>query len=175
MINTIVLTAGRFDPKNTSDRMINDVGLVPIHGKISISWVLDSILKNGSDKVKVVLSKSNKKLRRFLENYYPQIERYYNSEESSLIFSLYIALNTCDDNTPIQIILGDTFINEKFPIEENVLLVSGKIKSSKQWCLVSNDENSNLKDIFNTSSKLSELFFIFRETISFNIFVSENL
>ena len=64
-------------------------------------------------------------------------------------------MNTCDDNTPIQIILGDTFINEKFPIEENVLLVSGKIKSSKQWCLVSNDENSNLKDIFNKQKDLS--------------------
>ena len=44
-INTIILAAGKFNPKNMSAGMITETGLLPVRGKPAINWIVDSVKK----------------------------------------------------------------------------------------------------------------------------------
>ncbi len=149
-INTIILAAGKFDARNVSAGMIKEVGLLPIRGKSSIAWVIDSAVKNGAENIKVVLRQSSTRLKHFLSYRYPEVEQVVLGEEGEdREVSPLTILGLCDDDLPTQIILGDTLINGDFPEESDVFLSSPKIKASKNWCLVSKDEQNHILQIYN--------------------------
>ena len=148
-INTIILSAGKFNPKNITGGLITDPGLLPIRGKPAINWCLDSALKNGAENIKIVLRENNTRLSRFLGYGYPEVRQYFIDGNSDFSASLLGLLQSCDINLPTQIIFGDTLIDEPFPTEPDVFLTSPEIKTSKQWCLVTKDATSHLDKIYN--------------------------
>ena len=75
-INTIILAAGKFNPKNISSGMITDPGLLPIRGKPAINWCIDAAKKNGAGDIKIVLRSSNTRLSRFLVTVIPMSGRF---------------------------------------------------------------------------------------------------
>lgn len=154
-INTLILSAGKFDAKNISAGLITEVGLLPIRGKPVIAWVIDSVKRNNTDKVKIIIRKNNTRLSRFLGYRYPEVEQVFLNDNDDMSVSLVTLLNECDDNNPIQIILGDTLINESFPEEKDVFLSSSDIKASKNWCLVSKDNNGHIQHIYNKERDIS--------------------
>ncbi|MCM1324011.1 MAG: hypothetical protein NC218_07605 [Acetobacter sp.] len=154
-VNTLILAAGKFDAKNISAGLITEVGLLPIRGKPAIAWVIDSAKKNNADKVKIIIRKNNTRLSRFLEYRYPEIAQVFLNDNDDMSVSLLTLLNECDDNKPTQIILGDTLINEDFPMEKDVFLSSSNIKASKNWCLVSKDDNGHIQHIYNKERDIS--------------------
>lgn len=154
-INTIILAAGKFNPKNISGTMITEAGLLPIRGKPAINWCIDSARKNGAENIKIVLRSGNTRLSRILSYSYPDVKQIFVEGGEDIATSLVCMLDNCDDNLPTQIILGDTLINEVFPKESDVFLSSPNIKTSKQWCLVSKDENGHISRIYNKERDIS--------------------
>ena len=154
-INTIILSAGKFNPKNISAGMITDPGLLPIRSKPAINWCIDSAIKNGAEKIKIVLRENNTRLSRFLGYSYPEVEQYFIDSNSDFSSSILNLLGKCDEKVPTQIIFGDTLIDEAFPEENDVFLSSPNIKASKQWCLVSRDKNGYLDRIYNKERDIS--------------------
>lgn len=154
-INTIILSAGKFNPKNISAGMITDPGLLPIRSKPAINWCIDSAIKNGATDIKIVLRENNTRLSRFLGYSYPDVQQYFVDSNSDISSSMISLLNSCDEKLPTQVILGDTLIDEAFPTEEDVFLSSPNIKASKQWCLVSRDEKGYLDRIYNKERDIS--------------------
>ena len=154
-INTLILSAGKFDARNISAGLITEVGLLPIRGKPAIAWVIDSVKRNNADKIKIIIRKNNTRLSRFLGYRYPEVEQVFLNDNDDMSVSLLTLLNECDDNTPTQIILGDTLINESFPEEKDVFLSSADIKASKNWCLVSKDDNGHIQHIYNKERDIS--------------------
>lgn len=154
-INTIILAAGKFNPKNMSAGMITETGLLPIRGKPAINWVIDSVKKNGYDNIKIVLRENNTRLSKILSYSYPHVQQIFVEDSEDLSISLMKILDNCDNNAPTQIILGDTLINEDFPKENDVFLSSTNIKASKQWCLVTKDKNNHILRIYNKERDIS--------------------
>lgn len=154
-INTVILSAGKFNPKNISAGMITDPGLLPIRSKPAINWCIDSAIKNGADKIKIVLRENNTRLSRFLGYSYPNVQQYFIESNSDISSSIINLLDSCDEKLPTQIIFGDTLIDETFPEENDVFLSSPNIKASKQWCLVSKDTNGYLDRIYNKERDIS--------------------
>lgn len=154
-INTLILSAGKFNPKNISAGMITETGLLPIRGKPAINWIIDSVRKNGCDNIKIVLRKNNTRLSKVLSYSHPDVEQIFVGDSEDLSISLVKILNTCDDKYPTQVILGDTLINEDFPQEDDVFLSSKNIKTSKQWCLVTKDENNHILRVYNKEKDIS--------------------
>lgn len=154
-INTLILSAGKFDARNISAGLITEVGLLPIRGKPAIAWVIDSVKRNNADKIKIIIRKNNTRLSRFLGYRYPEVEQVFLNDNDDMSVSLLTLLNECDDNKPTQIILGDTLINESFPEEKDVFLSSADIKASKNWCLVSKDDNGHIQHIYNKERDIS--------------------
>ena len=136
-INTIILSTGKFNPKNISAGMITDPGLLPIRGKPAINWCIDSAIKNGAEKIKIVLRENNTRLSRFLGYSHPDVQQYFIESNSDISSSIINLFESFDEKLPTQILLGDTLIDEDFPEENDVFLSSPNIKASKQWCLVS--------------------------------------
>ena len=154
-INTIILSAGKFNPKNISAGMITDPGLLPIRSKPAINWCIDSAIKNGAKEIKIVLRENNTRLSRFLGYSYPDVQQYFIESNSDIATSVISLLNNCDESLPTQIIFGDTLIDETFPKENDVFLSSPNIKASKQWCLVSKDSKGCLDRIYNKERDIS--------------------
>jgi capsular polysaccharide biosynthesis protein len=154
-INTIILAAGKFNPKNISSGMITDPGLLPIRGKPAINWCIDAAKKNGAGDIKIVLRSSNTRLSRFLGYSYPDVRQIFVGGDDDAATALVSMLGSCNDDMPTQIILGDTLINEPFPEEADVFLASPNIKTSKQWCLATKDENGHLLRIYNKERDIS--------------------
>lgn len=154
-LNTIILSAGKFNPKNISMGMINEQGLLPIRGKAAINWCIDDVLAKGFKNVKVVLRKNNSRLSNFLSFNYPTIQQIFVGDHENLFHSLSSVLTHCDENLPTQIILGDTLINEPFPVEDDVFLSSPNVRTSSQWCLISKDDNMHIKKIYNKEKDIS--------------------
>lgn len=154
-INTIILSAGKFNPKNISAGMITDPGLLPIRSKPAINWCIDSAIKNGAEQIKIVLRENNTRLSRFLGYSYPDIQQYFIESNSDISTSIIGLLDNCDEKLAMQIIFGDTLIDEPFPEENDVFLSSPNIKASKQWCLVSKDKNGYLERIYNKERDIS--------------------
>lgn len=154
-INTIILSAGKFNPKNISAGMITDPGLLPIRSKPAINWCIDSAIKNGAKEIKIVLRENNTRLSRFLGYSYPDVQQYFIESNSDIATSVISLLNNCDESLPTQIIFGDTLIDEAFPKENDVFLSSPNIKASKQWCLVSKDSKGCLDRIYNKERDIS--------------------
>lgn len=154
-INTVILSAGKFNPKNISAGMITDPGLLPIRSKPAINWCIDSAIKNGADKIKIVLRENNTRLSRFLGYSYPNLQQYFIESNSDISASIINLLDSCDEKLPTQIIFGDTLIDEPFPEENDVFLSSPNIKASKQWCLASKDANGYLERIYNKERDIS--------------------
>ena len=154
-INTIILSAGKFNPKNISAGMITDVGLLPIRSKPAINWCIDSAIKNGADKIKIVLRENNTRLSKFLGYSYPNVQQYFIESNSDISASIINLLDSCDEKLPTQIIFGDTLIDEPFPEESDVFLSSPNIKASKQWCLVSKNSKGYLDRIYNKERDIS--------------------
>ena len=154
-INTIILSAGKFNPKNISAGMITDPGLLPIRSKPAINWCIDSVKRNGADKIKIVLRENNTRLSRFLGYSYPDVQQYFIETNSDISTSIINLLENCDEKLPTQIIFGDTLIDEPFPEENDVFLSSPNIKASKQWCLVSKDKKGYLERIYNKERDIS--------------------
>lgn len=154
-INTIILAAGKFNPKNISSGMITDPGLLPIRGKPAINWCIDAAKKNGAGDIKIVLRSSNTRLSRFLGYSYPDVRQIFVGGDDDAATALVSMLGSCNDDVPTQIILGDTLINEPFPEEADVFLASPNIKTSKQWCLATKDENGHLLRIYNKERDIS--------------------
>ncbi len=154
-VNTIILSAGKFNPKNISVGMITDPGLLPIRSKPAINWCIDSAIKNGADKIKIVLRENNTRLSRFLGYSYPNVQQYFIESDSDISSSVINLLDSCDENFSTQIIFGDTLIDETFPEEDDVFLSSPNIKASKQWCLVSKDKKGYLARIYNKERDIS--------------------
>ena len=148
-INTIILAAGKFNAGNISVGMIEEVGLLPIRGKAAIAWVIDSAMKNGAEGIKVVLRNSSVRLRHFLDYRYPEVEQVVLEEREDQEISPLALLGVCNDDLPTQIILSDTFIDEDFPTEGDVFLSSPKVRVSKNWCLISKDEKSCIREVYN--------------------------
>lgn len=155
MTNTIILSAGKFNPKNISAGMISDPGLLPIRGKPAINWCIDSAMKNGAENIKIILRESNTRLSRFLGYSYPEVQQYFIDSNSDFSSSVLNILSDCDENQPTQIILGDTLIDEPFPDEADVFLSSPNIKASKQWCLVTKDDQNHIERIYNKERDIS--------------------
>lgn len=155
VLNTLILAAGKFEAKNISAGLITEVGLLPIRGKPAIAWVIDSAKKNKADKIKIIIRKNNTRLSCFLGYRYPDVEQVFLNDDDDMAVSLVTLLNACDDNKPTQIILGDTLINEDFPCEKDVFLSSSDIKASKNWCLVSKDDNGHIRHIYNKERDIS--------------------
>ena len=154
-INTIILAAGKFNPKNMSAGMITETGLLPVRGKPAINWIVDSVKKNGCNNIKIVLRENNTRLSKILSYGYPDVQQIFVGDSEDLSVSLMKILNSCDDSFPTQIILGDTLINEDFPKEDDVFLSSTNIKASKQWCLVTKDENEHILRVYNKERDIS--------------------
>lgn len=154
-INTIILSAGKFNPKNISAGLITDPGLLPIRSKPAINWCVDSAIKNGADNIKIVLRENNTRLSRFLGYSYPDVQQYFIESNSDISSSMINLLDSCDEKLPTQIIFGDTLIDEPFPEENDVFLSSPNIKASKQWCLVSKDKKGYLEKIYNKERDIS--------------------
>lgn len=154
-INTVILSADKFSPQNLGVGLISEQGLLPIRGKPSINWCIDSLKSKGYHDIKIVLRENNKRLSKILSFNYPDILQIFIKGQESLLLSLKNVLETCDENLPIQIILGDTVINEKFPEEPDVFLSSTNIKASKQWCLISKDEHNHIEKIYNKERDIS--------------------
>lgn len=58
-INTIILAAGKFNPKNISSGMITDRGCCRYAASRPINWCIDAAKKNGAGDIKIVLRSSN--------------------------------------------------------------------------------------------------------------------
>lgn len=135
--------------------MITDPGLLPIRGKPAINWCIDAAKKNGAGDIKIVLRSSNTRLSRFLGYSYPDVRQIFVGGDDDAATALVSMLGSCNDDMPTQIILGDTLINEPFPEEADVFLASPNIKTSKQWCLATKDENGHLLRIYNKERDIS--------------------
>lgn len=123
--------------------------MLPIRGKAAIAWVIDSAMKNGAEGIKVVLRNSSVRLRHFLDYRYPEVEQVVLEEREDQEISPLALLGVCNDDLPTQIILSDTFIDEDFPTEGDVFLSSPKVRVSKNWCLISKDEKSCIREVYN--------------------------
>lgn len=155
MTNTIILSAGKFNPKNISAGLITDPGLLPIRGKPAINWCIDSVIKNGFDNIKIVLRQNNTRLSRFLSYTYPDVKQIFIGSDADFSQSLLNLISGLKDSEPTQIIFGDTLINEKFPKEKDVVLCSPNIKASKQWCLITKDGQGHIEKIYNKERDIS--------------------
>ena len=155
MINTLILAAGKFSPKNISAGMITEVGLLPIRGKPAINWVIESAKKNGAENIHIVIRENNTRLSRLLGYSYPDVKQVFVRSNEDLSASLMELLSKCKDDLPTQIILGDTLIDEEFPKESDVFLSSPKIKASKQWCLVSKTKEGFIDKVYNKERDIS--------------------
>lgn len=99
-INTIILAAGKFNPKNISSGMITDPGLLPIRGKPAINWCIDAAKKNGAGDIKIVLRSSNTRLSRFLGYSYPDVRQIFVGGDDDAATALVSMLGSCNDDMP---------------------------------------------------------------------------
>ncbi len=147
-INTIILAAGRSDAKNLSAGLITEVGLLPVHGRPAIAWVIESARKNGAGDIRIIMRRDNTRLARFLEYRYPEVRRSFLTRDGDVSLSLAALLDLCDPAKPVQVILGDTLIHETFPEESDVFLSSPDIRASRNWCLVEKDAENRIARVY---------------------------
>lgn len=149
--NTVVLCAGRINPKNIPVGLSDDEGLIPVGGRPAIAWCLDSLFAKGaaeSGGVDIVVRRANRRLLAILEHRYPEVRAHAIGEGGSILTSLAAGLAAADETAPTQVVLGDTAVQESAAPAPDVLLASGRIKASRPWCLVTRDAAGRLKDVY---------------------------
>lgn len=155
--NVIVLSAGKIQHKNLSSAMIAEEGMLPVRGKPSVIWSIDSLIKNSYKNITVVVRENNKRLRKILKYYFENIEITLYDENlyyDSILSSIKQGLANADENLPTLILLGDSFINGEIPQTTNFVLTSDNIITSKQWCLISKDNEGNISGIFDKEKNI---------------------
>lgn len=156
--NTVVLSAGKIQHKNLSSAMIAEEGMLPVRGKPSVVWSIDSLIKNSYPDITVIVREENKRLQKILKYYFENIEIVVYDENlyyDSILSSIRQGLKNAKKDLPTLILLGDSFINGKIPEDTDFVLTSDNILTSKQWCLVTKDDNGNISEIYDKEKNVS--------------------
>ena len=155
--NNIVLMAGKSSPELVPTGHMSSMGLVPLRGKPSLGWVLESVFKNGAEEIILVLNKNNKKQTNYIKNIYSKMFKIKIIEiggGNTILHSLKAGLDESENTYPTRIILGDTLINQQFPDENNLVLTSKEISFSNYWCVADKDKNNNILNFYDKKKNI---------------------
>jgi hypothetical protein len=152
---TIILAAGRSDPKNMNTGLFNSAPMIPVNGKPVIGWILDEELKKRpGSKVTVVTRLGDKSLQRFLTHFYISrhaVRLHYvnpaNPEQDTILASLQAGLEDVPTDSAVNVILGDTLILDDCS-ERDVIFTSDRIDEARTWCLVETRPDGEITHFF---------------------------
>jgi dTDP-glucose pyrophosphorylase len=150
-LKTIILSAGKIDYKHLPFGMHQSNATIPVNGKPVISWILDDLISKGFNEVVVALNKENYKLIQMLEKNYChriKLDLAKIDNPSSILVSLNEALSLFRDNANgVQVILGDTLIQDSFKNLQNCIY-SAKVAQSENWCIANSDSSGRITELF---------------------------
>lgn len=96
--------------------------LIPVAGKPIIAYILDQLMESGIRQFVFILGYLGEKIREFLEEHYPDIEKIYvyQNEREGLGHAIYLCKQALGEDDEVLIQLGDTLLD----LDMNVLLNS---------------------------------------------------
>jgi dTDP-glucose pyrophosphorylase len=137
---TVILSAGRVNPRDLPLPYIPSVGLVPVNGRPAISILLDDLLRRGLQNCVVVLREDDGRLAEFLDRSYRKRMQLVLSKvaaRGTILDSVQAGLETARSLVPdaaVRLLLGDTLIPDELPSAGDYVCVK-QVEDSERWCL----------------------------------------
>jgi dTDP-glucose pyrophosphorylase len=159
-INTIILCAGKINYLNLPISSNTSNSMIPINGKPVIAWILADLLQKGIAEVIVVCRQEDSHLQEFLKRAYGQrlnIVLAAIQDSPNIIHSLKSGVEKCGEAEYIQILLGDTLIQDNFPFNKDVVLTH-QVRQSTRWCIVERNEKGVLDYFDKVNLQRDQLF-----------------
>ncbi|MDQ6761434.1 MAG: sugar phosphate nucleotidyltransferase [Bacteroidota bacterium] len=135
--NTIILCGGKINFSNLPISSNTNNSMIPVNGKPVISWIIEDLIKKNFTKATIVLLAENLHLKEFLQRAFQSrinLQLVELVSSSSILHSLQLGLQHCNDNYPSQVILGDTLLKDPFGKDQDFVYVQ-EVEDSKRWCI----------------------------------------
>ncbi|MDQ6761695.1 MAG: hypothetical protein M3015_03585, partial [Bacteroidota bacterium] len=135
--NTIILCGGKINFSNLPISSNTNNSMIPVNGKPVISWIIEDLIKKNFTEATIVLLAENLHLKEFLQRAFQSrinLQLVELISSSSILHSLQLGLQHCNDNYPCQVILGDTLLKDPFGKDQDFVYVQ-EVEDSKRWCI----------------------------------------
>lgn len=144
LINVVIPAAGKTSSKLLPISSDISNSMIPINGQPIIKWIIDELLEQGLENVKIAVSNKDKQLSIYVADIYRKranIELLQIENTTGLADTLYQVIKTIKSDNPLLIVLGDTIFKEKLKFDYDWVKYA-KVDESFRWCLVELDKNN---------------------------------
>jgi len=156
---TIILCGGDINASHLPIATSGSNAMIPVNGKPVIGWLLGDLAQKMAGPVVIVTQSNNVQLLQYVPWAFQgrlEIEFALLEQKGSIVQSLFAGLEKRNGAMEATVLLGDTFIAEPFPDEENYVLVSNDFDDPRNWCLAKSDAQGFITQFFDKENTALE-------------------
>lgn len=150
MIHAVILCAGQMNYNAVPIVSSHTNSFIPINGKPVMGWILEDMVNRKVNKVTVVMSRNQSKIRNYLKNIYSEIINinYVTTTGQTILTSLYDGIKQIQANESVLVVLGDTLIKDEVRDYDTSFAFIGRVEKTRRWCTVDVNENGVITEYY---------------------------